>query len=76
MSFKIKPEPAKKIIKRLEKNGFVFLHQKGSHRYYSKQKNKKQFLTSVPIHPGDLPIGTIQAIVRQSGLNREEFYRK
>ena len=72
---KIKPEPAKKIIRRLEKNGFIFIHQKGSHRYYFKKKNGKQFLTSVPVHPGDLPVGTIQAILRQSGLRREEFYR-
>jgi len=72
---KIKPEPAKKIIKRLEKNGFIFIHQKGSHRYFLKKKNSKQFLTSVPMHPGDLPVGTIQAILRQSGLEREEFYK-
>ncbi|OGD67556.1 hypothetical protein A3F08_00820 [Candidatus Berkelbacteria bacterium RIFCSPHIGHO2_12_FULL_36_9] len=73
---KIKPEPAKKIIQRLEKNGFIFMHQKGSHRYYFKKKGGKQFLTCVPNHPGDLPIGTIQAIIRQSGLTREEFYCK
>ena len=72
---KIKPEPAKKIISRLEKNGFIFLHQKGSHRYYLKKKNGKQFLTCVAMHPGDLPVGTVAAILRQSGLKREEFYR-
>jgi predicted RNA binding protein YcfA (HicA-like mRNA interferase family) len=72
---KIKPEPAKKIIRRLEKNGFIFIHQKGSHRYYLKKINGKHFLTSVPAHPGDLPIGTIAAILRQSGLKREEFYQ-
>lgn len=72
---KIKPEPAKKVIKRLEKNGFIFIHQKGSHRYYLKKQNDKQFLTSVPVHPGDLPVGTIGAIIRQTGLSREEFYK-
>ena len=71
---KVKPEPARRIIRRLEKNGFIFIHQKGSHRYYLKKKDNKQFLTSVPMHPGDLPVGTIAAIIRQSGLKREEFY--
>ena len=74
MSFKIKPEPARKIIKRLVKNGFIFVYQKGSHRYYLKKKGKKEYLTSVPMHPEDLPVGTILAIIRQSGLSREEFY--
>jgi predicted RNA binding protein YcfA (HicA-like mRNA interferase family) len=74
LNMKIKPEPARKIIKRLEKNGFVFLHQKGSHRYYLKKKSNQQYLTTVPMHPKDLPIGTIGAIIRQSGLKREEFY--
>lgn len=72
---KIKPEPARKIVKRLEKNGFIFIHQKGSHRYYLKQESSKRFLTSVPMHPGDLSVGTIQAIIRQSGLQREDFYK-
>lgn len=71
---KIKPEPARRIVRRLEKNGFIFIHQKGSHRYYLKKKDGKEFLTSVPMHPGDLPIGTIAAIIRQSGLQREKFY--
>lgn len=72
---KIKPETAKKIVRRLKKNGFIFMHQKGSHRYFLKKNNENQFLTCVPMHPGDLPIGTIQAILRQSGLKREEFYQ-
>ena len=72
---KIKPESAAKIIRRLEKNGFIFIHQKGSHRYYLKKEKGKHFLTSVPFYPGDLPVGTIAAIIRQSGLKREEFYR-
>lgn len=70
---KIKPEPAQKIIKRLEKHGFIFTYQKGSHQYYKKGKD---FLTCVSVHPGDLPIGTIRAIIRQSGLTREEFYKQ
>lgn len=72
---KIKPESAREIVRRLEKNGFIFIHQKGSHRYFLRNKEGKQHLTSVPMHPGDLPKGTIGAIIRQSGLSREEFYK-
>jgi predicted RNA binding protein YcfA (HicA-like mRNA interferase family) len=27
----------------------------------------------VPVHPGDLPEGTVAAIVKQAGLTPEEF---
>ncbi|MCX6812454.1 MAG: type II toxin-antitoxin system HicA family toxin [Candidatus Berkelbacteria bacterium] len=72
---KIKPESAKNVVRRLEKNGFIFTHQKGSHRYFLKKQNEKQFLTCVSMHSGDLPVGTIAAIIRQSGLGREGFYK-
>ncbi len=58
-----------KIIKVLLKNGFVFISQKGSHQKY-KFGNK----TVIVPHPKkEIPVGTFNSIVRQSGLSKEDF---
>ena len=30
-------------------------------------------VTTVPIHPGDLPMTTLRAIIKQAGLSVDEF---
>jgi predicted RNA binding protein YcfA (HicA-like mRNA interferase family) len=57
------------IIKYLEKNGFRFVSQRGSHRKY-KYKGRTVILP----HPKkEIPIGTFRSIKRQSGLDWDEF---
>ncbi|MBM3322828.1 type II toxin-antitoxin system HicA family toxin [candidate division WOR-3 bacterium] len=34
---------------------------------------EKDITIPVPRHPGDIPIGTLRAIVREMGLSVEEF---
>jgi predicted RNA binding protein YcfA (HicA-like mRNA interferase family) len=65
--------PAKKVIQKLKKFGFVETHQRGSHLYF-KNKDGTKILT-VPIHGSkDIPIGTLyNIVVRQAGLSVEEF---
>ncbi|MFZ8852629.1 type II toxin-antitoxin system HicA family toxin [Fervidibacter sp.] len=47
--------------------------QRGSHlRLWRPSDNK---LLIVPIHPGDLPKGTLRGIIRDAGLTVEEFNR-
>ncbi|MEM6902535.1 MAG: type II toxin-antitoxin system HicA family toxin [Pseudomonadota bacterium] len=54
---------SKKIIKRLEADGFEYIHTRGSHRKY-----KKGSKTVVVPHPKkDLPLGTVRNIYRQAG---------
>lgn len=50
----------------LRKNGFVLLkgRGKGSHKLYVKGERQ----TIVPGHKGDLPKGTLNAILKQAGL--------
>lgn len=60
---------SKFIIKILEKNKFIFISQKGSHI-----KLRKQSKTAiVPSNKKEIPFGTFRSILRQSGLNQEDF---
>jgi predicted RNA binding protein YcfA (HicA-like mRNA interferase family) len=60
------------IVSRLRKAGFVFDRQaKGSHEiWYNAETGRR---TTVPHHAGDIPPGTIRAIIRGTGLSVEDF---
>ncbi|MBW2983191.1 type II toxin-antitoxin system HicA family toxin [Candidatus Woesearchaeota archaeon] len=65
---------AKDFCAFLEKEGFVMVRQKGSHKFY---KNEDGRMTTVPVHPGkDLGRGLVKEILNQIGMSREEFFRK
>lgn len=56
---------SKEIIKRLENEGWVRVHTKGSHHKF-KHPGKKGIVTVV--HPKkDYPIGTLKSIFKQAG---------
>jgi len=61
----------RQVIKALKRAGFIEDHQHGSHLYLV--HFERHLYTSVPIHPGDLPRGTVRAIIRQSGMTEDEF---
>ena len=60
------------IIKILKKFGYEFHRQAaGSHEiWFSPALNR---YTTIPNHPGDTPEGTLRAILRQAGVDAEEF---
>lgn len=58
-----------RVIRALERAGFEFIRQKGSHKIYAKE-NK---LITVPFHNKDIKKGTLRNIIRQSGLAPEKF---
>ncbi|MBA7507544.1 hypothetical protein ES706_06263 [subsurface metagenome] len=63
---------AEEVIHKLRRVGFIFDRQaKGSHEIWWNPKTRAR--TTVPHHPGDLPEGTLRAILRQAGLSVEEF---
>jgi len=65
---------ADEVIRKLRRAGFIFDRQaKGSHEIWWNPKTHAR--TTVPHHPGDLPEGTLRAILRQAGLSVEEFLR-
>ena len=59
----------RQTIKVLEKAGFSFIRQKGSHKIYVKDN----IGITVPVHNKDLRKGTLRDIIKQSGLTVEEF---
>ncbi len=43
---------AEKLIKILEKDGFTFIRQKGSHRFYEKIIDGERVVIPIPVHHG------------------------
>lgn len=59
----------RQIIKVWEDKGFKFIRQKGSHSLY----RKGDLRVTIPYHSKDLKPGTLQNILRQSGIKKEEL---
>ncbi len=62
-----------KIIKVLERKGFVLDRTKGSHYIYYNNEMKKRVV--VPVHKKELPKGTLLEILKQAGIDKEELSR-
>ncbi|MDE2850296.1 MAG: type II toxin-antitoxin system HicA family toxin [Acidobacteriota bacterium] len=56
----------------LERNGFQRVRRRGSHVVMQKRSGGETVTVPVPDHR-ELAVGTMRAIIRQSGLPREEF---
>ncbi|MDQ7781944.1 MAG: type II toxin-antitoxin system HicA family toxin [Desulfomonilaceae bacterium] len=56
----------------LAKHGFVEIRRRGSHVIMQKKELDTTITIPVPYHR-ELSIGTLQSIIRQSGLARSEF---
>lgn len=65
----------REIVKRLKALGFEFHRQAaGSHEiWFNSIANR---YTTIPNHPGDMPEGTLRAILKQAGIEPEEFLKK
>jgi predicted RNA binding protein YcfA (HicA-like mRNA interferase family) len=61
----------KEISSILERIGFQFIRQKGSHRIYV--KDKRQIV--VPMHSRTLKRGTQMNIIKATGMEPEEFMK-
>lgn len=61
----------RKIIKVLEKKGFVLDRVKGSHHIYYHPETKRRAV--VPLHKKDLPKGTLLEILKQANISKEEL---
>ncbi|MBO4799359.1 MAG: type II toxin-antitoxin system HicA family toxin [Lachnospiraceae bacterium] len=61
----LKPE---EVIRRIEKAGFKYVSQKGSHRKYSDGNRS----CIIPMHD-EVAKGTLKSIISQMGISLEEF---
>jgi len=62
------------IVRKLKKLGFEFLRQAaGSHEiWYNPMTNR---YTTIPNHPGDMPEGTLKAILNQADISVDKFLK-
>ena len=56
----------RELLKTLKKDGWIEKEQKGSHLQLVHPFKKGK--VTVPIHGGDIPKGTLNAIMKQAGL--------
>ena len=62
----------REIAKKLRRAGFDFDRQaKGSHEIWYNSKTKHY--TTIPNHSGDMPEGTLKAILKQAGITPDNF---
>ena len=62
---------SQKVVKILERKGFVLDRSKGSHRVYYNSENKRRVI--IPYHKKNLTKGTLMEILRQAGISKEEL---
>jgi predicted RNA binding protein YcfA (HicA-like mRNA interferase family) len=62
----------RQIVRRLKQLGFEFHRQAaGSHEIWFNPDSRRY--TTLPNHPGDMPEGTLRAILRQADISPEAF---
>lgn len=62
----------RQVVRKLKSLGFAFDRQAaGSHEIWHNSETNRY--TTIPNHPGDLPEGTLRAILKQADLSTEQF---
>jgi predicted RNA binding protein YcfA (HicA-like mRNA interferase family) len=64
----------REIVRKLKALGFAFDPQAaGSHEIWFQASAHRY--TTIPNHPGDMPEGTLRAILKQAGIDPEVFLK-
>ncbi len=69
-SREVKP---KALLKALLKAGFEVRRQRGSHVFLEGIRNGEKRMTSISLHSKPLPLGTLRAILKQTGLSEDDL---
>lgn len=65
----------REVVRRLKRLGFEFGRQAaGSHEIWVNPAT--HHYTTIPNHPGDVPEGTLRTILRQAGIDPEDFLKE
>ena len=62
----------RELASKLKRAGYREIRTSRHPVYYLAERD---ITVPVPRHPGDVPIGTLRAIVREMGMSAEEFNR-
>ena len=75
MSERLPSLKAKDLTRFLQREGFVLVHQKGSHATYKHPTTQRR--VTIPIHAGkDLKRGLLYGILKDLNLTPEDFLKK
>ena len=69
---KLIPISYRELARKLRAAGYVEIRSSRHPVYYLAEKN---LTIPVPRHPGEVPKGTLRAILREMGMSVEEFNR-
>jgi predicted RNA binding protein YcfA (HicA-like mRNA interferase family) len=69
---RLAPLSGEEVCRILEHHGFVRVRQRGSHAVMQKRTAQGSTTVPVPLHD-ELKRGTLQSIIRQSGVPRGAF---
>lgn len=61
----------KVIVKILKQKGFILDRTRGSHQIWLHPVTRKRAI--VPMHNKDIPSGTLYAILKQAGIEKDEL---
>ena len=68
---KLVPISHRELARKLRRAGFVEIRTSRHPVYYSREKD---LTIPIPMHPGDVPKGTLRAIIREMHTTVEEFH--
>ncbi len=68
----LKPLTYREVKRKLEVAGFIEYTQKGSHVKFVKISAYNTYTAIVPLHK-EISMGTLKSIIRQAGLDPDEF---
>ena len=70
----LRPMPFREVKRRLEAAGFSQVSQEGSHVKFARETEMGTRTAVVPNHR-EVTVGTLRSILRQAGIEPEEFSR-
>ena len=68
----LRPLPFREVKRKLEAAGFEEVSSKGSHVKFAKKTSEGTYTAVVP-HHREVPVGTLRSILRQAGIDPDEF---
>jgi len=67
---KLVPISHRELARKLRRAGFVEIRTRRHPVYYSAQQD---LTVPIPMHPGDVPKGTLRSIIREMRITVEDF---
>jgi predicted RNA binding protein YcfA (HicA-like mRNA interferase family) len=65
------PSAAEQLVRALKRAGWYEVKQQGSHLRLRHDEHPADI--QIPMHRGDVPKGTVMALIKQAGLTQVEF---